>query len=448
MGAQVTQGETAKVSPAAQRQAYLLALLEQAVAAPTALALPALRRGAEALVRERTFPGNRDEAWRFTDLSAMLALPFQAAGEAALSAAALAAVDLPEAQGAQIVFVNGQYRADLSSTAALPTGVIVGSLAALQGELPDLAQRLAQQPDSQEVFTALNTAGFTDAAVVWAGRDQRIETPIHILFVSAPEAASAIAQPRCLVVAEAGSALTLVETFWGVGEGSHFTNAVSELWLDDSAQLTHVRRQQEGAGTFHIGKTAVTQARYSTYRATAIALGAQVSRHNWSLHQSGEQTQSQLAGLSAIDGRQISDTHSLVALNHPHSTLEQVHKSIVDGQAHSVFSGLIAVPRAAQFTNASQLNRNLLLSDKGRVDTKPQLDIVADNVKCAHGATISQLEADEIFYLQSRGISSDQAQRLLTYAFAMEIVEPIAIPSLRQALAQHFTAKTPSRSQR
>lgn len=442
MGAQVTQVGATQVSPAAQRQAYLLALLAQAAAVAPAPALTALRSGAEALVKEQTFPSNRDEAWRFTDLSAMLAVPFQAADEAVLGAEAIASAALPEAQGAQIVFVNGHYRADLSSTAALPDGVIAGSLAALQSELPELMQRLAQQPDSHEVFTALNTAGFPDAAVVWVSRNQQIETPIQILFVSAPQAAAAIAQPRCLVVAEAGSALTLVETFWGVGEGSHFTNAVSELWLDESAQLTHVRLQQEGAGTFHIGKTAVTQARYSSYRASAIALGAQVSRHNWTLHQSGEQTQTQLAGLSAIAGRQISDTHSLVALNYPHSSLDQVHKSIVDGQAHSIFSGLIAVPQAAQFTNASQLNRNLLLSDKGRVDTKPQLDIVADNVKCAHGATISQLEADEIFYLQSRGISSEQAQRLLVYAFAMEIVEPLGIPSLRQALAQHFTAKT------
>jgi Fe-S cluster assembly protein SufD len=242
-----------------------------------------------------------------------------------------------------------------------------------------------------------------------------------------------MAQPRALVIAETGSAATVIEDFWGDEDGDHFTNTVSEFFVDANAQITHLRVQREGAGTFHIGKTAVTQGRDSHYASTAVSFGARLSRHNWEVYQTGEQTATKLYGLGAIADSQHNDTHSLVALNHPHGTVEQLHKCIVDGKAHCVFSGRMAVAQKAQLTSASQLNRNLLLSDKARVDTKPQLEIVADNVKCAHGATVSQLEADEIFYLQSRGINAAQAQRLLIYAFAMEILDTMAVPSLRSA---------------
>jgi len=191
-----------------------------------------------------------------------------------------------------------------------------------------------------------------------------------------------------------------------------------------------------------IGKTAVTQGRDSIYTSTAISFGARLSRHNWEVYQAGEQTITKLYGLGAIADSQHNDTHSLVALNHPHGSVEQLHKCIVDGKAHCVFNGRIAVAQQAQLTSASQLNRNLLLSDRARVDTKPQLEIVADNVKCAHGATVSQLEADEIFYLQSRGINAAQAQRLLIYAFAMEILETMAVPSLRSALTEEISRWT------
>jgi Fe-S cluster assembly protein SufD len=243
-------------------------------------------------------------------------------------------------------------------------------------------------------------------------------------------------------VAESGSAATLIEDFWGGDTGDHFTNAVSELWLDANAQVTHSRIQREGAGTFHIGKTVVTQARDSQYVGTAVDFGAKLARHNWEIYQTGEQTTTKIYGLAAIADTQHADTHSLVALSHPHGTVEQEHKAIVDGRAHGVFNGRMAVAQKAQLTSASQLNRNLLLSDQARVDTKPQLEIVADNVKCAHGATVSQLQADEIFYLQSRGISAPQAQRLLIYAFAMEMLEKIEVATLRSRLAQTITQLT------
>ncbi|MBD2257445.1 Fe-S cluster assembly protein SufD [Pseudanabaena sp. FACHB-2040] len=436
------------LTAAEKRETYLKALLATVQGSvPATLALPTLRGAAEALVKERSFPSSRDEEWRFTDLSALLEISFEATSQAAtVGPESLAAVVLSESQQARLVFVNGQYNADLSSTAGLPEGVVVGNLAALYAQTDwqqKIDSRLGQQSGGHEIFTALNTAGFQDSAVIWVPRNQVVDTPIQIIFVSVPQPESVVAQPRCLVVAEAGSALALVEEFWGAASGSHLTNAVSEIWVDDNAQVTHVRVQREGTDTFHIGKTAVTQGRDSRYAGTAISLGAQLSRHHWEMYQAGEQTDTKLYGLNAIANTQTADTHSLIALAQPYGTVDQLHKSIVDDRAHSIFSGMIAVPQAAQMTNANQLNRNLLLSDKGRVDTKPQLDIVADNVKCSHGATISQLEADEIFYLQSRGINAAQAQQLLIYAFAMEVIDTIPVESLKAALTRQVAERTP-----
>ncbi|PSN80669.1 Fe-S cluster assembly protein SufD [filamentous cyanobacterium CCP4] len=399
-----------------QRDAYLKGLVQGAKAAvPKALALETVRSRAEALLNEHAFPSARDEDWRFTDLADLLAHNFVAAGEATVGEADVADLRLPETAGAQVVVVNGRISAERSQFQNLPDGVIVGSL---QSHLDlQIVERLAQASGHHEVFTALNSVGFQDAVVVWLPRNTVVETPLQIIYLSQPEETPLLVQPRCLVVAETGSALTLIEDFGGLSAAPHFTNAVTELWLDANAQLTHSRIQREGAGTFHIGKTAVTQARDSQYIGTAVDFGARLARHNWEIYQTGEQTTTKIYGLGAIAANQHIDTHSLVALSHPHGVVEQQHKVIVDDHAHSVFNGRMAVAQKAQLTNASQLNRNLLLSDKARVDTKPQLEIVADNVKRAHGAT------------------APQAQRLLIYAFAMEMLETISVETLRSRLA-------------
>jgi Fe-S cluster assembly protein SufD len=289
-------------------------------------------------------------------------------------------------------------------------------------------------------FTALNTSGLKDVAVVWVAKNVVVETPIHLVFVAAGEAPS-ISLPRCLVVAETGSSVTLVEEFTNrrgaeSAEKVYFTNAVTEIWVEENAQVSHTRLELEGAEAFHIGKTAVSQARDSRYTCHAIALGGKLSRHNLEILQTGEQTETTLNGLTMIGGNQLGDTHSAIALNYPYSTSRQLHKCIVGDRAHGVFNGKVFVPKPAQLTDAAQLNRNLLLSPKARVDTKPQLEITADNVKCAHGATVSQLEDDEIFYLQSRGIDENDARNLLINAFAAEIINQIPVPSLRERLTQ------------
>jgi Fe-S cluster assembly protein SufD len=216
----------------------------------------------------------------------------------------------------------------------------------------------------------------------------------------------------------------------------YFSNAVTEIFVEQNAGVSHTRVQREGKAAFHIGKSAIAQARDSRYTCNAISLGAKLSRHNLEVLQTGEQTETTLNGLTVIAGEQLADTHSLIAYTKPYGTSNQLHKCIVADKGHAVFNGKVFVPQAAQLTNAGQLNRNLLLSPKARVDTKPQLEITADNVKCSHGATVGQLEADEVFYLQSRGLNQADARKLLIDAFAAEILNQLPVASLSQQLSK------------
>lgn len=429
------------------RDAYLIELLNQVthnIKTDTASWLQELRDRATLWVRSSVLPTNRDEEWRFTDLSSLRKVSFQAVSEP--SAISLKDItQLPEAANTRLVFVNGVYAPELSAVAGLPDGVVVSNFAGLPVSYHHrLQQYLAQTEGAHEVFTALNTSGMTDAAVVWVPKNVAVEVFIHLVFVAAGEK-NVISQPRCLVVAETGSSVVLVEEYMnrqdakstkGESEEVYFTNAVTEIWVEDNAQVGHTRIEREGKQAFHIGKTAVCQARYSRYTCHAVTFGAQLSRHNLEILQTGEQTETTLNGLTMIEGSQLADTHSAIALNYPYGMSRQLHKCIIDDNARGVFNGKIFVPKPAQLTDAGQLNRNLLVSPKARVDTKPQLEITADNVKCAHGATVSQLEDDEIFYIQSRGIDENDARHLLINAFAAEIITQIPVSSIRETLTK------------
>ncbi|MGK7874529.1 MAG: Fe-S cluster assembly protein SufD [Xenococcaceae cyanobacterium] len=436
---------------------YLGGLLRQCeeensvVNAGIAIWLEELRQKAASQIVHSRMPTKKDEEWRFTDLSELLQLNFQVAGEATVTPDAVEAFKLPEAAQSRVVFVNGIYAPELSDVSALPEGVYAGNLAKLP--LPQSAKivkYLAQQEGATEVFTALNTSGLKDVAVIWAAPNVVVETPIHLLQLSVAAEYPTFSQPRALVVAETGSSLELVEYYGAIIEGCsdipqnrpYFTNAVTEIWVQENAQVNHSRIQRESGDGFHIGKSAIAQARDSRYTCNEISLGGKLYRHNLEVLQTGEQTETQLNGLTIIGGEQLADTHSVVSLTKPHGTTDQLHKCIIDNRAHAVFNGKVFVPKAAQLTNAAQLNRNLLLSPKARVNTKPELQITADNVKCSHGATVSQLEADEVFYLRSRGLTESDARHLLIDAFAAEILERIPVESLRQRLTQCFACRT------
>lgn len=420
------------------KDAYLSRLLDQVSAIKTQGWLQELKDNAANWVSHSTLPTKKDEEWRFTDLSPLRQFDFNLTNKNYISPDF---ADFTAISETRLVFVNGIFVKELSAIANLPDGVVVSNLSSLSnldGEL--VKEYLAQSEGAKEVFTALNTAGINDVAIIWLSRNVIVETPIHLVFITAGE--QIISQPRCLVVAKNGSEVTFVEEFIHGSTGEekdkqvYLNNVVTEIWIDENAGVNHSRIENDSIEAFHIGKTAVTQARNSRYTCNAINLGGKLSRHNLEILQTGEQTETNLNGLTIIAGNQVSDTHSALALNHPYSNSKQLQKNIIADKAHGIFNGKIFVPKPAQLTDASQLNRNLLISPQARIDTKPQLEITADNVKCAHGATVSQLEDDEIFYLQSRGINENNARHLLINAFAAEIINQIPVPSLRQNLSQ------------
>lgn len=443
-----------------QEVSYLNHLLEQVqgglskppISAQISGQLQEIRDHALTWIKELEIPTKQDEEWRFTDLSPLLAHRFQSADFVPLENQAIASLILPESEHKRIVFVNGIYAPHLSDSTEIPEGIFIGNLAELPEQFRDrLPDYLSQQQGNQDVFSTLNSTGLKDAAVIWVEKNKIIEDPIHLLFIALPDNTPVINQPRTLIVAETGSSITLIEHYATaeilgcsdrVKVQPYFTNAVTEIYLEENAQVNHTRLQRGSGSAFHIGKNAVFQARNSRYTCHAISLGSKLSRHNLEIYQRGEGTETTLNGLTLIGSQQLADTHSSMMLNHQHGTFNQVHKCIIDDKAHGVFNGKVFVPQTAQFTNANQLSRNLLLSSKGRIDTKPQLEIVADNVKCSHGATVSQLEEDEVFYLRSRGLSEQMSRHLLIDAFAAEILGQLPSPTLTQMLSRCVSCRT------
>lgn len=427
-------------APAVSAYPVLERLVKGASDLPGGKAPAIAKRRTEAIARVGTLalPTTQHEDWRFTNLAPLQALDFM--GTQVMPEVSRMEVErffLPEADGSRLVFVNGYYAAHLSSTKGLPSGVSAQALAeCAEGAL--LEQHLGRHAEFEnEAFTALNTARLCDGAVVLVRQGTVCATPIQLLFVSVPGTEAIAQHPRTLVVLEAVSEATVVEDYVSLGEGRAFTNAVTEVVLGDDAQLRHVRIQRENLASYHIGKSAATLSRDSGYVAHNVTVGAGFSRHEPVIRQSATGMDATLRGLTVLSGEQFADTHSTLDHAKPHGNSHQVHKCILDDRARAVFNGKVLVRKDAQATDSSQQSRNLLLSDGARIDTKPQLEIFADDVKCAHGATIGQLEAEEVFYLRSRGLDEARARHLLTYAFAAEVLDGIPVASVKEQLRGH-----------
>ncbi|MDM7943485.1 MAG: Fe-S cluster assembly protein SufD [Hydrogenophaga sp.] len=407
--------------------AYVNTLREQAQAALGALAMPTLR----------------DEAWRFTDLAPLHQQKFQLALQASrLQLEDIAPFCLDDAV-CRLVFVDGVHAPHLSSLAP-ESGVVVRDLpTAMATHTAALVAQLGrQQALGDDVFAALNTAFVQDAAVVVLPRAIELAQPVHLLFVATQ--AGALSHPRCLVLAEAGSRATLIEDYVALQDSAsmaYLVNPVTEIVLAAQAQLTHVRVQRDAAQAFHIANCAVSVGRSANYQSVSVAMGAQLSRYSLRVLLD-EGAGCAVDGLALVAGSQLADTHSCIDHAQPHGSSRQLHKCIADDSAHAVFNGKVIVRPGAQRTDSAQSSRNLLLSGRAQVDTQPQLEIFADDVKCTHGATIGQLGAEEMFYLQSRGLSDSAARQLLTYAFGAEILDRIPLASLKHQLQQRMLART------
>jgi Fe-S cluster assembly protein SufD len=427
-------------------ETYTAALLPEARALPAGPSawLNRLRGAALERANALVVPTLRDEDWRFTDLSPLYKTAYQpAAAPVELPRAAIEQFFVPEA-GARLVYVDGHYVPELSQIGA--DGMWVGTVAGILREAPEFVEtHLARLVGFEtDPFAAVNTAYLQHGAVIVAPRDSRAERPVHLLFVSTqPDRAS---YPRVLVVADRGAELTFLEDYVSLAEGAYFVNGVTEIAAGENAGVRHVRVQRDSERAFHIATCGISLARDARYVAQSISFGGRISRLNHNVRQDGEGTDCEIDGLALIAGRQLADTHSAIDHARPNGRSRQLHKCIVDGAAHAVFNGRIIVQRGAQRTDSAQSSRNLLLTGKAHVDTKPQLEILADDVKCAHGATVGQLDPDHIFYLRSRGLNEAAARNLLTYAFAAEIVDRIPVGSLRGRLEDLVTRRTHSQA--
>ena len=422
---------------------YLAGLLNghDSVAQSGSTWLRDLRSRAVERANELTVPTTRDEDWRFTDLSALYRIPFHAAATAATADFALVKGYAVEEAEVRLVFVDGRYAPEFSTPKA-GDGVSVGNLAEMPAAVDAIAKahlgKLA--PLETDSFTAVNTAFLRDGAVVHVARNRVAGKPIHLLFLAISK--DVAAYPRVLVVAESGAQCTIIEDFVGASDATYFTDAVSEIFVGERAAVSHVKLQREAIAAFHVAGTSVKVENAGRYSSWNVAFGARISRQNLNVVQAGEGTEFLVDGLALIDGRQLADMHSSIDHAHAMGGSRQLHKTIVGGAAHAVFNGKILVREGAQRTDSGQQSRNLLLSGRAHVDTKPQLEIFADDVKCAHGAAVGQIEADELFYLKTRGLSDTAARNLLTYAFAAEVIERIPVKSLVERLEQTVLEQT------
>ncbi|MFQ5702828.1 MAG: Fe-S cluster assembly protein SufD [Gemmatimonadales bacterium] len=383
------------------------------------------------------FPTTRDERWRFTNLSALAKTPFDLApddGEILLSRADLLPHRLDMVAGHEIVFVNGRFKRELSQLDGLPEGVIVSDLAgAVADEVEPVTLYLAQYAEpADNPFTALSTGFMSDGAFVYVPDDLVVKQPIQLLFLaSAPQK---VVHPRSLIVVGNGAAATVVERYVGTVDATYWTNAVTEAVVEENARLDLYRIQQESEQSYHTATTQAYQRRDSWYSLTTVALGSALTRHDINAVLDGRGAECRLYGLSQLSGRQHVDNHTTIDHAQPHCNSWEYFNGIYDDQSRGVFTGRIIVRPDAQKTDSKQTNNNLLLSERARADSQPQLEIYADDVKCTHGATLGPIDERALFYLQSRGLGAAEARSTLTYGFGVEILNQIAIDGLRQQL--------------
>jgi Fe-S cluster assembly protein SufD len=402
-------------------------------------ALPAwlvmLRQQAGQRFAELGLPTSRDEEWRFTPISPISSSTFGAAPEASVPLEALAPFLFGHDEWTRLVFVNGRYSAELSSI-AVEAGVRVENLAQSLRGTPALEQHLGRHVAIDATpFVASNTSQITDGAFVHVPAKADLAHPIHLVFVTAPGADGAVVYPRNLVLVEREARASIIESYVTLAGGERYlTNVVTEVVVAENAWVEHTRIQRESEQAFHLGLTHVSQARDSHYRNFSFAMGGAIARHDLRSHLNAANVESLLYGLYFGRDEQLVDNHTAIFHDHPNCRSWEVYKGILDGRSHGVFNGKIFVTPEAQKTDAKQTNRALLLSETAKIDTKPQLEIFADDVKCTHGATVGALNENMLFYLQSRCIPHAAARRFLTYAFAAEVVAEVALEPVRAEL--------------
>jgi len=433
---------TVALPPAAGVERYRAAFAAKDGARREPERLAALRRRSIERFGELGLPSAKSAAWKYTNPAALSRSEFVEAPAPPIERRDVEPLLYPGC--AALVFVNARFAPSLSRLEGLPEELLAGSLREAIAEQPARVAELGAHLDAvDQPLAALNTALFEDGAVLWAPKGLTVATPIQILYLAAGDGPPFVTYPRTLVVAGAASQLTVVESFAALGDGAYWSCAASEIVAGQDAHVDHYKVQRESLAALHTSAQEVVLGRGAQVSSHAFSLGAGLARHDIHGVLAGEGADANLNGLYMVRGEQHCDTHMRVDHRAAHCASHELYKGVLDGAARAVFDGLIHVHPGAQKTDAKQTNRNLLLSRDALVNTNPQLLIFADDVKCTHGSTVGELDADAVFYLRSRGIGVEAATSLLTYAFAHDVIERIRLEPLRHDLESFLFAWLP-----
>lgn len=405
--------------------------------------LEATRREAADWIARNGFPDRHHEDWRYVDLKPLLDLPVTVPGWDDLpSASELTALLGPSLGGPRLVLVNGRFATELSDLTALPTSIQVLPLGSAIADDPSMARRYWPAPRHTylHAFEALNAALALDGCIVQVGDGATLAAPIEIVHLSSSADEPVVSSPRIAVVAGPGSSATAVETYIGAARDVYVTNAHTRVVLGDGAHLEHYNLQDESDRAFHLSTLDVRPGAHSHFSSRSVAVGARLARHEIRIRLEEEGATVDLDGLYLPTGDQCHDNPIVVEHIAPRCASRQLYKGVVDGTGQGVFNGHVIVHPGAAGTDADQVNKNLLLSDRAEVDTRPRLEIFSDEVSCTHGAAVGQLDADALFYLRSRGIPGPAARSLLISGFAQQVLERFTPGTVRERAEHLVTA--------
>lgn len=422
-----------------QRELICLEKNEPHVVSPS---LQPLKNAAGKRVAEYGLPTAKNEAWKYTSLASLSKTGFslaQKTDQAALDINTFECISrAPEFEN-RAVFVNGGFRADLSRLHLLPAGLKVCNTGCELGANEDvLVQTLGKETTRHDIFTDLNTAFLKEVLLIEVAENATIDCPLHIIFVGSSNDPSLLRLPRVIVKGRPNSSLKIIEEYVSTQRDLGFTNGVTDVVLEGGSQIHHSRLQTESDEASHIGRLSVEVGKNSNFSSDSVVFGAELSRVDIDIVLADQGATCRLNGLFVGDGQQHIDHHTLVdhAVGNTHS--EELYHGALDGYSHGVFNGKVIVRKDAQRISAKQTSKNLLLSGQSEIDTKPELEIYADDVTCAHGATVGELDQQALFYLRSRGIHEEDARALLTLAFAEKAIENIPYPAIRDWIESRF----------
>lgn len=401
--------------------------------------LQAIKNATLAAFTAQGFPTVRHEDWKYTNITPLTKQNFQTAKQnvnGALTSINITPFLTTDLLQHQLVFIDGYFAPTLSSINNLPAGVTITHLAQALAEDNSHVKTYLNKLAAQQVhaFKQLNTLFMQDGAVIRLAANTQLTQPIYLLFINSDSRNNNMNTLRNLIIAEENSHASIVENYVSLNSNHYFTNTITEVFLNKRANISHYKLQQEGKQAFHIGTLEVQQQEYSHFTSHSFALGGSLVRSDINIDLAAEHAVCALNGLYLASGRQHIDHHTSVHHRKPHGTSQEYYKGVLTDRARAVFNGKVLVAQGAYKTNAQQTNKNLLLSSEAEIDTKPQLEIYADDVQCTHGAAIGQLNEDALFYLRARGIDDAQARSLLIYAFIQELFEKIPVLPLREQL--------------